>query len=233
MSQQPQPYASLRTRVLPQLQKLQWPVAAEQKELQKGEPQITEVASGNNASLSSLDHMRVTQENELPWICFESYSGGTVTEMGPHSEPLQKAGRQRNRWRRGGWAAAHQRDAAPSWALGEAPGHRDQRKAPQGKGLVLKISMGIWEHRARYKGSRTRVRSVVQLCPTLCNPMDYGPPVSPAQEISQARTLERVAISCSRGSSQRRDRTCVSCIGRWILDHLGQLGSPPGQVWPS
>ena len=102
MSQQPQPYASLRTRVLPQLQKLQWPVAAEQKGLQKGEPQITEVASGNDARLFSLDHMWVTQENELPWICFESYSVGMVTEMGSHSERLQKVGRQRNRRRTGG-----------------------------------------------------------------------------------------------------------------------------------
>ena len=38
----------------------------------------------------------------------------------------------------------------------------------------------------------------------------------------QVRTLEWVAISTSRGSSQPRDRTqvsCVSCIGRWILYH--------------
>uniref|UniRef100_A0AAA9SQ75 Transmembrane protein 19 n=1 Tax=Bos taurus TaxID=9913 RepID=A0AAA9SQ75_BOVIN len=37
----------------------------------------------------------------------------------------------------------------------------------------------------------------------------------------QARILEWVAISCSRGSSQHRDRThfCVSCIGRLILYH--------------
>ena len=38
--------------------------------------------------------------------------------------------------------------------------------------------------------------------------------------ILQARILELVAISSSRGSSQLRDRThvfCVSCIGRWIL----------------
>ena len=29
--------------------------------------------------------------------------------------------------------------------------------------------------------------------------------------------LEWVAISCPKGSSPPRDRTCVSCIGRWIL----------------
>ena len=37
--------------------------------------------------------------------------------------------------------------------------------------------------------------------------------------ISQARILEWVAISFSRGSSQPRDGTCVSCIGRQILYH--------------
>ena len=36
---------------------------------------------------------------------------------------------------------------------------------------------------------------------------------------SQARISEWVAISFSRGSSQPRDRTQVSCIGRWILYH--------------
>ena len=38
--------------------------------------------------------------------------------------------------------------------------------------------------------------------------------------ISQARILEWVAISFSRGSSWSRDRTCFSCIGRWILYHF-------------
>ena len=33
-----------------------------------------------------------------------------------------------------------------------------------------------------------------QLCPTLCNPMDYSPPDSSVHGISQARILEWVAI---------------------------------------
>ena len=40
--------------------------------------------------------------------------------------------------------------------------------------------------------------------------------------ISQARTLERVTISISKGSSQPRDRTrvsCTSCLGRQVLHH--------------
>ena len=46
---------------------------------------------------------------------------------------------------------------------------------------------------------RVCVRSVAQLCPTLCNPMDCSPPGSSG--IFQARILEWVAISYSRGSS--------------------------------
>ena len=58
---------------------------------------------------------------------------------------------------------------------------------------------------------------VTQSCPTLCDPMDCSPPGSSVHGISQARILEGVAISYSRGSSQPRDWTQVSCTGRWIL----------------
>ena len=37
----------------------------------------------------------------------------------------------------------------------------------------------------------------IQLCPTLCDPIDGSPPVSPFPGILQARTLEWVAISFS------------------------------------
>ena len=45
---------------------------------------------------------------------------------------------------------------------------------------------------------------VTQLCPTLWESVDYW--------ILQARILEWVAVHFSRGSSQPRDRTQVSCI---------------------
>ena len=60
---------------------------------------------------------------------------------------------------------------------------------------------------------------VAQLCLTLCNPMDCSPPGSSVHEIFQARILEWVAIYFSRGSSQPRDRTWVSCTaGRFFTD---------------
>ena len=49
-------------------------------------------------------------------------------------------------------------------------------------------------------------------CVWLCSPMDCSLPGSSVHEIFPARRLEWVAISCSRESSQPRDRTQVSCI---------------------
>ena len=59
---------------------------------------------------------------------------------------------------------------------------------------------------------RVCVCEVAQSCPTLCDPVDCSPPGSSVHEILQARILEWVAISFSRGSSRPRDRTQVSRI---------------------
>ena len=68
----------------------------------------------------------------------------------------------------------------------------------------------------------SRLSSVAQSCLTLCDLMDCSPPGSSVHGISQARILEWVAISFSRGSSQPRDGTHVSCISytdRQLLYH--------------
>ena len=52
---------------------------------------------------------------------------------------------------------------------------------------------------------------LLQLCPTLCDPMNCNLPGSSVHGILQATILEWVAMSCSRGSSQPRDGTHVSC----------------------
>ena len=60
------------------------------------------------------------------------------------------------------------------------------------------------------------------VCLTLCNLMDYSPPSSSVHGKFQARIMEWVATSSSRGSFWTRDRTCISCIsciGRQILYH--------------
>ena len=48
--------------------------------------------------------------------------------------------------------------------------------------------------------------SITQTCLTLCDPMNCSPPSSCVHGILQARTLEWVALSFSRGSSQPRDQ---------------------------
>ena len=53
---------------------------------------------------------------------------------------------------------------------------------------------------------------VAQSCPTPCDPMGYGLPGSSVHGILQARILEWVAIPFSRGTSQPRTQTLVSCI---------------------
>ena len=49
-------------------------------------------------------------------------------------------------------------------------------------------------------------------------PWTCCPPSSSDHGIFQARILEWVAISYSKGLSWLRDWICVSCIGRWVLN---------------
>ena len=70
----------------------------------------------------------------------------------------------------------------------------------------------------------------------MANPMDCSPPDSSVHEIFQARILEWVAISFSRGSSQPRDRTRVSCTaGRfftdWATREAPRRGLAPSKCW--
>ena len=76
--------------------------------------------------------------------------------------------------------------------------------------------LGDWSLENKYacvplRGSCLCLKSL-QSCPTLCDPLDHSPPGSSVHGILQARILEWVAISSSRGSSQQRDRNCISCI---------------------
>ena len=66
--------------------------------------------------------------------------------------------------------------------------------------LIVKTALSEW------------VNEVTQSCLTPCNPMDCSLPRSSIHGILQARVLEWVAISFSRGSSWPRDQTRVSHI---------------------
>ena len=65
---------------------------------------------------------------------------------------------------------------------------------------------------------------VIQPCPTLCNPMDYT-----THGILQARILEWVAVSFSRGSSQPRDQTQRQIL--YQLSHQGSLFYKSGLLY--
>ena len=68
---------------------------------------------------------------------------------------------------------------------------------------------------------------VIQLCLTLCDPMDGSPPGSSVHRILQARILEWVTISSCRGSSQPRDWTLISWVS-WIAGEFF-TAEPPGK----
>ena len=64
--------------------------------------------------------------------------------------------------------------------------------------IKLPTFIGLWRKQMKV--------NVAQSCLTLCDPMDYT-----VHRILQARILEWLAFPFSRGSSQPRDRTQVSC----------------------
>ena len=68
----------------------------------------------------------------------------------------------------------------------------------------------------------------LQSCPTLRDPMDCSSAGSSVHGIPQARILEWAAISYSRGPSQTRDGTHVSCLLPWQVGSLplGPAGRP-------
>ena len=69
---------------------------------------------------------------------------------------------------------------------------------------------------------------VAQSCPTLCDPMDCSLSGSSIHGVFQARVLEWIAISFSRGSSRPRNRAWVShTAGR----HLTVWATIPPTTW--
>ena len=59
---------------------------------------------------------------------------------------------------------------------------------------------------------------------SFCDPMDCSPPGSSIHGISQTRIQKWVAISFSRGTSQPKERTCISCLAGGFF-----ITEPPGK----
>ena len=125
--------------------------------------------------------------------------------------------------------------------VGTEPG--SGRSPGEGNGNLLQycclenpVDRGAWQatrigHDLATKPTYICVSSVFLSHPTLCSPMDCSSPGSSVHGVSQATILEQVAISFSRGSSQPRDQTHVSCSSRQIHYHQGgslsHQGAPP------
>ena len=98
------------------------------------------------------------------------------------------------------WSCPSLRQLAPGFSSrwGSMSTGGDVRRAASVSGLG---GLGVlWAQRG------TEVKGALS-CPTLCDPMDRT-----VHGVLQARILEWVAFPSSRGSSQPRDGTQVSCI---------------------
>ena len=72
---------------------------------------------------------------------------------------------------------------------------------------------------------KSESESEVAQCPTLCDPMDCSLSSSSVHGIFQARVLEWIAISFSKGSSLPRNRTQISSIAGIRFYRLSHQGS--------
>ena len=61
---------------------------------------------------------------------------------------------------------------------------------------------------------------VIQFCLTPCDLLDCSLPGSSVHRILQARILEWVAISFSRGSSRPKVNLCILWLLHWQVDSL-------------
>ena len=83
--------------------------------------------------------------------------------------------------------------------------------------------------RTRY-GHACMCAKLIQLCLTLCDPMDYSPPGSSVHEILQARILEWIATPSSRESPRPRDWTHVSYVRILPWQACSLPLAPPGKL---
>ena len=82
---------------------------------------------------------------------------------------------------------------------------------------------------SRVQDIESYMSSVTQLCLTLCDPMDGSPLDSPVHGTFQARILEQVVISFSKGSSRPRDWTLLSLASPALTDGFFTT-VPPGKI---
>ena len=100
-----------------------------------------------------------------------------------------------------------------------------------------RIIISILNYFCNHAAAAAAAAKSLQSCPTLCDPIDGGPPGSPVPGILQARTLEWVAISFSNA---RKWKVKVKSLSRvrlfrtpWIAVHqaLPSMGFSRQEYW--
>ena len=92
-------------------------------------------------------------------------------------------------------------------------GSSQQRNTNHNKKIKWNFKMRI--HYPKEKKITAAAAKSLQLCPTLCDPIDGSPPGSPIPGILQARTLEWVVISFSNAWKWKVKVKSLSCV--WLL----------------
>ena len=153
----------------------------------------------------------IPQERILEWVAMPSSRGSSQPRDRTHVYFVSCI----NRWILYHWS--HQESQNNSWMITQLIGGRTRI---QTWALYIASVTPTYDFCSRQPAwfvSTTRVgleseSEVAQSCPTLCDPMDCSLPGSSVHGIFQARVLEWIAISFSRGSSQPRDSTPASHI---------------------
>ena len=96
--------------------------------------------------------------------------------------------------------------------------HRVAKSKTQLK--LLRLNMNLHE-------PATAAAKSLQLCPTLCDPIDGGPPGSPVPGILQARTLEWVAISFSSAWKGKLKVKSLSRVWLFVTPWSAAYQAPP------
>ena len=97
-----------------------------------------------------------------------------------------------------------------------------------GSSAFSKSSLNIWKFLVHvlFKLAAAAAKSL-QLCSTLCNPIDGSPPASPVPGILQARTLEWVAISFSNAWKWKVKVKSLCCARLLATPWTAAFQAPP------
>ena len=140
---------------------------------------------------------------------------GITDSMDMGLSKLQETVKDRGAWR----AVVHGVAKSRTWLSNWTAATNIQLSQGQAKGLSYPMEQNFSLNHCFYLFWSLDLRiyyccSVAKSCPTFFDSLSCSLPGSSLRGILQARILEWVAISFSRGSSQPRDWTLISYIGR-------------------